>query len=150
MAVDSELEESEVTLEERLAAAEEKIESLKRDVSQLGWGIFALVAAALVVVVLNGLVGDQLEPNPSNHDLKVEDLLSKGVHCYDSTQERAAARQRALAAIDRIQWEQDHPEPADPMFGSRPPPVKVPAIWDDAPQGESWDPSSCFEVMQGF
>jgi hypothetical protein len=68
---------------------------------------------AVLSVILYTVFADKSEPRPSNRDLSVEDLLRPDVHCYESAEERAAARQRALAAIDRVRWQRDHPDPTD-------------------------------------
>ncbi len=47
------------------------------------------------------------EPDPVARDDSLTSLLSPGPHCYNSPAEMAAARQRALAATDRMRWEQD-------------------------------------------
>lgn len=140
------VEDSERTVEERLGVAERKIEAVERDVSTMGWAIGGAALMAVIIAVVMQLVGGQ-EPKPSNRDATLDELLSKGEHCYDSAPERAAARQRALAAIDRIKWDNAHPEtPADPMWGSAPS-APVPSVWDTPPQSESWDSARCFEIM---
>lgn len=143
---DTEGENIEPSTEVRLNAVEEKVTKVKRELVQLYWLLGGAVAAAVVVILFVGHWKPP-EPEPSNHDGTVEDLLSEGVHCYDSAPERAAARQRALAAIDRITWERDHPEPAEYPLGSPGPlPTKVASVVDTVPQGESWDAKRCFQI----
>jgi hypothetical protein len=145
------IEEAELTVEQRLTAAEETIANLKSDYKDLksdyNRGIAAIVVGVILVAGFYALFGTGPEPKPSNHDATLADLMSKGVHCYDSAAERGAARQRAWQAIDNIQWEQDHPRQADYPLGSPgPAPVAVPSVWDTAPQGESWDATRCFKI----
>lgn len=59
--------------------------------------------------------------NVITRDDTVEALLTPGVHCFDSHEEMAAARQRALAAIDRINWAIDNP----PTTSAAPAPYPV-------------------------
>ena len=139
------VEDSERSVEERLGVAERKIEAVERDVSTMGWAIGGAALVAVIIAVVMQLVGGQ-EPKPSNRDTTLDELLSKREHCYDSAAERASARQRALAAIDRIKWDNAHPAtPADPMWGSAPS-APVPSVRDTPPHGESWDPNRCFEI----
>ncbi|MEW2484191.1 hypothetical protein AB0876_31860 [Mycobacterium sp. NPDC049093] len=143
---DTEVEKMEPISEGRLSEIEEKLTEVKREVSQFYWGL-GVVAVATVLVSWFVASWEPPEPDPTNRDVSVEDLLSKGVHCYDSAEERAAARQRALAAIDRIKWERDHPEPADYPLGSPgPPPAALASVADTVPQGESWDAKRCFQI----
>ncbi|WP_301124187.1 hypothetical protein [Mycolicibacterium fortuitum] len=86
---------------------------------------------------------------PSNADTSLEELLAQRVHCYDSAPERAVARQRALAAIDRLEWEHNHPTQTEwPLGSPGPAPVKFPEIVDSPTAGEvqSWDETLCFKV----
>jgi hypothetical protein len=148
-------EEPEVTVEERLNAAGTKIAELKRDVRQTVGLIVGLFVAAVVCMVLYDVFGGKSEPPPSNRDASVEDLLSTGYpHCYDSAEERAAARQRALAAIDRIRWQSDHPATTDQPENysmvppNNPPPVQPPSVIDTPPPGASWNANRCFEIRK--
>ncbi|AGB27311.1 hypothetical protein Mycsm_07217 (plasmid) [Mycobacterium sp. JS623] len=137
------------TTDERLDALDKRIERVGRDVSYIGWALAAFVASVILAVVLDAFLGPRTEPKPTNHDQTVQDLLSAGVHCYDSAEERAAARQRALAAIDRMQWQADHPPTSDnPDWLPPAPSPAIPSIWDDpSPNGaDSWDAKRCFEV----
>lgn len=147
--------EAEPTLERRLAAAESDIEALKTQVSQSEDKIFqvTVVVIAMIFMGIAMLVATAwFDRMPSNHDASLEQLLRPGVHCYDSTQERGAARQRALEAIDRKRWEYDwafaHPPAGGyPLSAPGPAPVKQLEVWD-TPRGESWDAALCFEVVQ--
>lgn len=145
-----ESEEPELTIEKRLDTAEKQISALKSDVSEHTRTLYAFAAIwALSLVVAVIFLYKPTPPGPSNHDASLQQLLSLGVHCYDSAEERASARQRALAALDRIHWQHDHPEPTDPsetysmVPANSPPPVKIPVI-DDTPVGK--DGSRCFEI----
>ncbi|MEN4449141.1 MAG: hypothetical protein EKK51_09830 [Mycolicibacterium sp.] len=151
--------EAEPTLEGRLAAAESEIETLKTQVSQSKDELFQVkvVVIAIIFMGIAMLVGAAFldgrpGPMPSNHDASVEQLLRPGVHCYDSAQERGAARQRALEAIDRKRWEYDwaleHPPVGGyPLSAPGPAPVKQLEVWD-TPRGASWDAALCFEIVQ--
>jgi hypothetical protein len=135
----TDIEQVERTVEERLEAAEDRIASLHRDVKAL-WIFVAMVVVAGVVVAAASPFLPQ--PQPSNRDATEQDLLSTGVHCYDSSEERAAARQRALAAIERMKWQQDH-------LVDQPREDSIPWIVDTAPSSssESWDGTRCFSVV---
>lgn len=142
----------EATVEERLAAAETRVQALKRDVTVLGVFMLGVVAAAVVSFVLSELVFSH--PAPSNRDATEADLLTGGVHCYDSPEERAAARQRALAAIDRMEWEREmraEPQGDGQMWGTVPPigANEIPSIWDSPANLASLnaDPALCFSVQ---
>lgn len=151
--------EAEPMLEGRLAAAESEIGTLKTQVSQSKDELFQVkvVVIAIILVGIATLVGAAFldgrpGPMPSNHDASVEQLLRPGVHCYDSAQERGAARQRALEAIDRKRWEYDwafeHPPAGGyPLSAPGPAPVKQLEVWD-TPRGASWDAALCFEIVQ--
>lgn len=146
--------EVELTVEQRLTAAETKITELKRDLNQTAGLLFGLLAAAVLCVVLYDVFGGKSEPPPSNHDASLEELLSTDrPHCYDSAEERAAARQRALAAIDQIRWQRDHEAASVPQRENYsmvppnvPPPVKLPTVIDVPPPGASWNANRCFEI----
>lgn len=67
--------------------------------------------------------------------------------------QRAAARQRVLAAIDRMTWEQElrnRPQGDGQMWGTAPvDPTSIPAIWD-APENLApldADPALCLSVQ---
>lgn len=140
------------TVDERLAAADTRIQALDRDVKVLGILVVGLVVAGVVSWVVNELVFSH--PAPSNRDATEADLLTAGVHCYDSPEERAAARQRALAAIDRMEWERKlrtAPQGDGQMWGTAPPigPDEMPSIWDSPANLASLnaDPALCFSVQ---
>ena len=48
-------EREDLTVEERLEAAEKRIAFLNREVVSLGWGLFAIVAVAIIAVLVNAL-----------------------------------------------------------------------------------------------
>lgn len=144
------VEREERTVEERLEKVESRIEALKGDVKALWITIVLLVFSGIVAVVVSPLMP---QSQPSNRDATEQELLSEGVHCYDSSEERAAARQRALAAVERMQWQQDHlaekaREDSMPMVPVLPPTLSIPSIVDTAPSSsaESWDGALCFSV----
>ena len=144
------VEQEEQTVEERLDKAESRIEALKGDVKALWIIIVLLVLSGIVAVVVSPLLP---QSQPSNRDATEQDLLSEGVHCYDSTEERAAARQRALAAVERMKWQQDHlveqsREDSMPMVPVLPPTLSIPWVVVTAPPSspESWDGALCFSV----
>ena len=146
-------EREDLTVKERLEAAEKRIAFLNREVVSLGWGLFAIVAVAVIAVLVNALWFSHQHPAASNRDASESDLLAGGVHCYDSPEERAAARQRALAAIDRMKWEQElrnRPQGDRQMWGTAPvDPSSIPSIWD-APENLASleaDPALCFSVQ---
>jgi hypothetical protein len=145
-------EDAELTIEQRLDAAEKQLSALESHVSEHTWVLIGLAVAMTVAGILFTIFTyNPPAPGPSNHDAGLTQLLSLGVHCYDSAEERASARQRALAALDRMHWQQEHPEPTGPpepysmIPSNTPPPPKIPVI-DDTPAGKSWDGSRCFEI----
>ncbi|MFV8227442.1 hypothetical protein [Mycolicibacterium fortuitum] len=143
---ETEVEKTEPSFEDRLSTIEENLAEVKRELPQFWWGL-GIISVATVIVSMFVASWEPPESDPTNRDVSVEDLLRTGVHCYDSAEERAAARQRALAAIDRIKWDRDHPEPADYPLGSPgPPPAALASVVDTAPQGESWDAKRCFQI----
>lgn len=99
---------------------------------------WSAVACSVIIGLVVGLLlvawsefGPQTQPETA--DDRLESLLRPGPHCYSTSSEMAAARQRALAAIDRVHWEEDftrrwaedHPEsrgslylPPTPPFGA--------------------------------
>lgn len=96
--------------------------SVKRAERELWIGI-AFVAGLLVVSMMAIVVASNTR-NATTRDDNLDDLLTQGAHCYGSSEEMAATRQRALAAIDRINWDRDHPTPTtteghpDPMLSN--------------------------------
>lgn len=142
---------AEPTIEQRLDAAEEKIAAVKTGLSETNKALFVVLGIALVGVILYAAFWHTSPPAPSNRDTSVEQLLHPGPHCYSSPEERDAARQRALAAIDRIKWDNNHPAPTEPTYSMVPPnvplPVKAPSV-TDTPAGGSWDGSRCFDVVE--
>lgn len=96
---------------EQLAARIDGLESRVRGLaSELTWTIVvaaaALVVTALVLIFWPG-------PGPTTADDDLTDLLKPGPHCYNSPEEMAAARQRALAATDHMRWERDFTQKFD-------------------------------------
>lgn len=88
------------------------------------WAIAAALVLALICLVWLAQLQSRLirstssaatpttsYPSPSPKDATLADLLADGEHCYGSPEEFATARERALAAIDRIGWEQRHLTP---------------------------------------
>lgn len=143
----------EPTIEERLAALEKQVVVLKVELPRLFWFVVAIFIAVLVLfLVFVWSAPRSSDPAPSNHDASLQELMTKRVHCYDSVQERGAARQRVLAEIDRAEWadkwEAAHPPVgAYPPFGlDGPPPVIEPSVWDTPMAGASWDATRCFEI----
>lgn len=125
------------TVEQRLADLEEQGRnqraSFKRTERDL-WIAIAGVVGALVVSMIAIAVSSN-NRNVSTRDDNLDALLTEGAHCYSSSEEMAASRQRALAAIDRINWDRSHPAPTtteshpDPMLSNElggTPPVTTP------------------------
>jgi hypothetical protein len=147
----TEVEQTEPTVEERLETAESRIVALNRDLKALWIFVVSLVGAGVVVIAASEFLP---EPQPSNRDATEQELLSNGVHCYDSSEERAAARQRALASIERMKWQQDQlvdqsREASMPMVPVLPPSLSIPWVVDTpSPSSpESWDRARCFSVV---
>lgn len=146
----TDVEQDELTVEERLENAEKRIAGLDRDVRDLWYFIAAVMGLGVLAVAIWSLWP---APQPSNRDATEQELLSEGVHCYDSSEERAAARQRALAAIERMKWQQDFlidqsREDSTLLAPVLPPSLSIPSIVDTAPSSsaESWDAARCFSV----
>lgn len=146
----TDVEQEEQTVEERLEKAEKRIAGLDRDVRDLWYFLVALMGLGVVAAIISSFWP---APQPSNRDATEQELLSERVHCYDSSEERAAARQRALAAVERMQWQQNHlvdqaREDSMPMVPVLPPTLSIPSIVDTAPpsSSESWDGARCFSV----
>lgn len=98
--------------------------STDRDTRDLWIFVVAMIVMGSFAVILNTLFPGTSEALTRDDD--VDALLAPGVHCFDSHEEMAAARQRALAAIHRINWQIEHPAPAStapnpyPMFHIQP------------------------------
>lgn len=95
---------------DELAARLDAVEAQQRRTPKwTNWDVaavsFAVAAALFLVLFLLKTFWPQ--PGPTTDDDTVEALLRPGPHCYTSAAEMTAARQRALAATDRIRWEQD-------------------------------------------
>lgn len=80
--------------------------NLTREINSLGITVVLIVAAGAVVALVAAFWPG---PTPTTTDDDLNQLLRPGTHCYHSSEEMAAARQRALAAIDRLQWDREHP-----------------------------------------
>lgn len=103
----------------RLDDLEAELAKAKRSVVWEALACSSVIATllALVVVALWTSLADQ---GPTTADDDLDRLLSPGPHCYHSSAELAAARQRALTAVDRMRWEREftkrwddeHPQPA--------------------------------------
>lgn len=86
----------------------EELDRLRRRIDQVGNGLTAVTVVAAVMLIIAVAV-QQLwpGPKPTTADEDLADLMTAGPHCYTSSEEMAAARQRALTAIDRVEWERD-------------------------------------------
>lgn len=80
---------------------------LSREINALGILVVLILAGAIIVVFVAAFWSGS---SPTTADDDLDQLLAPGTHCYHSSEEMAAARQRALAAIDRLQWEREHPD----------------------------------------
>ncbi|MDZ7883686.1 MAG: hypothetical protein U5N53_12550 [Mycobacterium sp.] len=73
----------------------------------------AVALSVLIVGVIAAALWSWTEfgpqPSPTTADDTLESLLRPGPHCYPSAAEMAPARQRALAATDRMRWEEAFP-----------------------------------------
>lgn len=134
------------SVEQRLSVAEAKIAWLERESKHLVWVIVAVAGFGILMFIAVSL-WPVTGPPPTDRDATLEELLADGVHCYDSAQERGAARQRALAAIDRIKWEREREqqESADSLWGTQPS-AKLPSLREKPIDGESWDEALCFRI----
>lgn len=147
-ATETTVHDTEAAVETRVAALEKGLTAARKDFNQLIW-LLGFMAVGAGIWAAASSTWSPATPAPTNRDTSLEALLSSGVHCYDSTEERAAARQRALAAIDRMTWQEkwdtDHADPLPNGFGN-PPPAPLPSITDSPPAGKSWDAAKCFEI----
>lgn len=80
--------------------------NLTREINSLAITIGLILAGVIVTIVVTSLWSNT---PPTTADDNLDHLLAPGTHCYHSSEEMAAARQRALAAIDRLQWDREHP-----------------------------------------
>lgn len=87
---------------------------LSREINALGI-LVVLILAGGIIVAFVGAFWSSSSPTTADDDL--DQLLAPGTHCYRSSEEMAAARQRALAAIDRLQWEREHRSSDDTEHG---------------------------------
>ena len=83
---------------------------LTREINALGILVVLMLVGAIVVVFVAAFWSGS---SPTTADDDLDQLLAPGTHCYRSSEEMAAARQRALAAIDRLQWDREHPSNDD-------------------------------------
>ncbi|ULP45908.1 hypothetical protein [Mycolicibacter virginiensis] len=141
--------------------AETEVAKLRSKINLLERELWAVVIALVIGWVVIGLwLTFQKPPQPTAGDYTESELLREGPHCYGSPEEMAAARQRALAAIDRQEWERKHLAALDPrsdkeiqMHGpSVAPPATVPSIVKigtppDASADFEVDASRCFKVI---
>lgn len=93
-------------LAERLDEAERNQKAAhKHTFKESAWVSVGVGLCAVFVTLLTLELWPQ--PGPTTTDDSLASLLRPGPHCYNSPAEMAAARQRALAATDRMSWEQD-------------------------------------------
>lgn len=146
---------AEPTISTRLQAAENQIRDLntkasaaRDDIKHITWLIVAAVFVGLTVTVIASFTSPK--PHPSTNDTTLDALMYPGVHCYDSKEERDAARQRALAEIDRQQWQRTHlPQDSRDTYsewGVSASNTKLPQVLDTPGPNENWDAATCFKV----
>ncbi|PQM44869.1 hypothetical protein C1Y40_04971 [Mycobacterium talmoniae] len=140
-------------LDHQVGNLQRQIGSLTTKVNILA---FVMVAACCIGVLVwtAADLRRPTAPEPTDRDQALSELLQARVHCYDSPSEMAAARQRALAAIDRYRWQnrfdaEQHPRPEAEIQMWGPDPIH--------PEGElsiakptsasDTDVSRCFEIM---
>ncbi|CAA0126531.1 Uncharacterised protein [Mycolicibacterium vanbaalenii] len=87
---------------------------LTREINALGILVVLMLAGGIIVAIVGALWSGS---SPTTADDDLDQLLAPGTHCYRSSEEMAAARQRALAAIDRLQWDRDHRSSDDTEHG---------------------------------
>lgn len=100
--------EAPLSVEEQLEALRSELDSMKSKHRELSWVVVGAIATALVCVFVLVVQETFFQPDPTDRDTTEAELLSSGRHCYEAPEEMMAARQRALAAIDRIAWEREH------------------------------------------
>lgn len=134
-----------------------EIAALRRDVDLL-----AVVLTVFVVVVvflccwvtmapMGGHNDVDLQAAPSERDQTEAELLKVGLHCFSGAAELGAARQRALAAIDRYRW-QDRFEREQSVNTGRD--SRMLGVSPSRPEGHlsirkppnDKDPSECFDI----
>lgn len=136
----------------------------------------AMACSSIIALVISVVAGAAWtlwppQPGPSTADDDLDRLLRPGPHCYNSSAEMAAARQRAMTALDRIRWEREftkrwdseHPQPVvqpesmiPPNVSAGPTPPPLPMIL--GPKDPGVPPSSdphlsvsddrCFGILQ--
>ncbi|MCV7194169.1 hypothetical protein [Mycolicibacterium brumae] len=140
---------------------------LKAVKQSVGWCVAIALGVVLVLMALDTYVP---KPGPETADDNLEQLLRPGLHCYNSGEEMAAARQRALTAVDRLEfeaeftrtWDQRHPQidglpttPPAPALTTEPGAV-IPIVTEptdpDVPAptnvGEEIDDDLCFGLKE--
>lgn len=133
-----------------------EVVALRKDVDIL---IVTSTVLGAVVLGLGGLaIGQAVERHnapasspPSDRDLTEADLLKAGLHCFSGPAEMGAARQRALAAIDRYRWENKLESERIERGGRNfqmwgPPEAKFPEGLLAISKPSSEDASRCFDV----
>lgn len=137
---------------QELTSLRDEIKATRKSVKDL-WIAFAVLVGVLWVVGLTWSLWEPSTPPPSQRDDNLSELLAAREHCYGSTEEMAAARQRALAGIDHMKWERkilaDSQSPQSDlhvqMFG--PPPASQPPIPTIV---KTTDDPKCFTVQEGL
>lgn len=145
------------TIEELATQLDELKAELAKAKRSVVWE--AVACSAVIATVLAMLVGAAWafwhDHGPTTADDNLDQLLRPGPHCYNSSAEMAAARQRALTAVDRIRWEREftqrwdseHRQPVEepvsmipPNVSVEPPPPPLPMIL--GPKAPGVPPSS--------
>jgi hypothetical protein len=135
----------------QIARLQSAVNALKRDNKEMTGFVVFLAAVVFASLVWLAFEHDRTSraisnhtpayPSPSPADTSEHQLLASGRHCYGGPEEFAVARERALAAIDRIAWAiKNLPSPPEP----------APYGWDVVPvldpTGKAPDPN-CFEIL---
>ena len=98
-----------LSLEGLAARLDESDQQQKKAHKRTFWDAVAVSFGAVAICAM--AVGMWIEfgpqPGPTSADDQLDSLLRPGPHCYSSSAEMAAARQRALTATDRMRWEED-------------------------------------------
>lgn len=154
-AADNDGDNDEATISTRLQAAEDQIRELNTKASvasdaikHITWLIVVTVFVGLTVTVIASFTSPK--PHASTNDATLDALMTPNVHCYDSKAERDAARQRALAEIDRQHWQLTH-QPQDSRdtyseWGVSASSTKLPEVLDKPGPNATWDAATCFQV----
>lgn len=133
---------------------QDRLKRLETSIDRLWFTAGLLVAAAVMAAaVLIPKPSHPVAAAPADADITETQLLRPGIHCFSSSGETGAARQRALAAIDRYRWQsrleaEQHPQDDQDvqMWGPRPdhPEGKLSIVTPTSSAGT--DPSRCFEI----